>query len=142
MKQLLTFFNTFCFTFFLIKPVFANFTDEMAETPQQVLISEWAVDVLIFALVGGIIYSILRAIQIYGGLIGNSLKILGLGIFFLAVESVNRVLERFGVNYLRDTLGPGGEELFFAIFKAAALLILAIGFQKLTTISHKPPKEK
>jgi hypothetical protein len=142
MKKIFVFLNTFCFLFLFAKPVWGAFEEEMTKIPGSILAAEWAVEVLILALVGGIIYSIIRAIQLYGGLIGNSLKILGLGIFFLALESINRVLERFGLDYIRDSLGAGGKELLFALLKAAALLILAIGFQSLTTVFHKPSKEE
>jgi hypothetical protein len=142
MKKILVFLNIFCFVFLFTKPVLAVIEGEVTKVPQSVLTAEWVLEVLILALVGGIIYSIIRAIQLYGGLIGNSLKILGLGIFFLALESVNRVLESFGVNYIQDSLGPGGKELLFVSLKAASLLILAIGFQTMTTVFHKPSKEK
>jgi len=141
-KKLLIFSNIICFSILFTKPVLGALENEITEVPQPVLIAEWAVEVLVLALVGGIIYSIIRAIQVYGGLIGNSLKIVGVGIFFLAIESINRVLERFGLDYLQNTLGTHGKELLFAILKAIALFILAIGFQTLTTVFHKTPKAK
>jgi len=141
-RKFLVFLNIVCFALLFTKPVWGALGDEVTEVPQSILVAEWAVEVLVLALVGGIIYSIIRAIQVYGGLIGNSLKIVGLGIFFLAIESINRVLERFGMDYLQNSLGPQGKELLFAILKALALLILAIGFQTLTTVFHKPSKEK
>jgi len=138
--NLVVIFNFACLFLLFVKPAWGVENDEMTNVPQTVLTAEWVVEVLILALVGGIIYSIIRAIQLYGGLIGNSLKIIGIGIFFLAVESINRVLERFGLDYLQNSLGPAGKEILFATLKALALFILAIGFQTLTTVFHKPPK--
>lgn len=142
MKKFFALLCIFYLFLFFTNPAVAALEDEVAEVPQSILVAEWAVEVLILALVGGIIYSIVRAIQLYGGLIGDSLKIVGLGIFFLALESINRVLERFGIDYIQDSLGVGGKELLFISLKAAALLILAIGFQTLTTVFHRSSKEK
>lgn len=126
----------------IVPKALAVTAEELARAPIQLLKLEWTMQVIILALVGGIIYSIFRAIQIYGGLIGNSLKFVGLGILFLAVETVNRVLTRFLVNYAEVAFGPVGEEIFFASLKAVGFVFLAIGFQRLTSVFHGPPKEK
>lgn len=128
---------------FLVTPkVFAVTVEELTRVPIELLKLEWAMQVIILALVGGILYSIFRAIQVYGGLIGNSLKFVGLGVLFLAIETVNRVLERFLINYTEVAFGPVGEEVFFASLKAVGFIFLAIGFQRLTSVFHGPGKEK
>ena len=115
---------------------------ELAKIPSDLLELEWAMQIVIVALAGGILYSIFRAIQVYGGLIGNSLKLIGVGIFFLALETLNRVLERFLIDYVEEAFGPSGQEVFFAALKAIGFLLLAIGFQRLTSVFQGPPKDK
>lgn len=141
MKKMVLFFGILSFVFLFAKSALA-FNREIADIPQSLLVAEWALEILILALVGGIIYSIIRVIQLYGGLIGSSFKILGIGVFFLALETINRVLESFGLNFIENRLGVGGKEILFVGLKAVALFILAIGFQNLTTIFQKSPQKK
>ena len=108
------------------------------EAESKLQTPELLLELAILLFVGGIIYSLWGSITSFGGLIGNALKIIGVGIFLFSFEAIDKVLEHFQLDYIEKILPPGGEEIFHDVLKLAELFFLTWGLMKLTKIAKNP----
>lgn len=96
---------------------------------------ELLLELVILVFVGGILYNLWGTITSFGGLIGKSLKIIGIGIFLFSFEAIDKVLEHFQLDFVEKMLPDSGEEIFHDVLKIAGLFFLAWGLMQLTKIA-------
>lgn len=96
--------------------------------------AETAGSALLLVTVIGVLYSLWKTTQAYGGLIGAGLRRIGFGIVFLSVEALDRVAQSFGTRDLLASLVPA---YFLQNLHDALLLLglffLMLGFSKLSS---------
>lgn len=95
-----------------------------------VLLIQAAVVIIII----GIVYNLWRTAQTYGGLIGEALRWIGLGILVFALEAVDRVLGSYG---FVGSLGFLDSDTLHLLILGAGLLFSGIGFSKLTKLGKQ-----
>lgn len=92
------------------------------------------VKLFVIVIVIGIVYSLWRTTKSFGGLIGSSLKWIGLGIVFFSLESLDRVLA--DLSFI-DSISPANAELSHNIVLIFGLLFSGIGFSRLIKITKQ-----
>lgn len=80
----------------------------------------------------GITYSLWSTSKVYGGLIGASLRWIGLGILFFSLETLDRVL---GDLSFVNSLSADNAELLHYLLLFLGLSCSGIGFSRLTKIA-------
>lgn len=127
------------FLFLLALAVFSPaFAADVKETEGELGNIELLLELGILVFVGGILYNLWGTISAFGGLIGNALKIVGVGVFLFSFEAIDKVLEHFHLDYIEKTLSPSGEEIFHDVLKLVGLFFLAWGLMKLSKIAKNP----
>lgn len=81
---------------------------------------------LIAAIIVGVFYNLWSTAKIYGGLIGWAIRFLGLGMLFITVAVIERVLINFQILTITPNLA-----LLQDILNLIGLLFLGVGFSKL-----------
>lgn len=86
---------------------------------------------LALGVVIGVLYNLWNVTRTFGGIIGQGLRRIGVGIIFLTLESLDRIAERFGGVGIVGAFAPYD---FLPIIHDALLLValffLALGFAK------------
>lgn len=90
------------------------------------------VQIFMVVIVIGMVYTLWRTSNSFGGLIGNSLRFIGIGILFFSLEALDRVLGNIGVV---SSIAPNNQELVHQGLLLFGLLFSGIGFSKLTKIA-------
>ena len=86
---------------------------------------------LVVVIIIGMVYSLWRTTRVYGGLIGQGMKWIGIGMVFFSSEAVDRVL-----GDLSFVNSFGSEpEIVHKIILLFGLLFCAVGFSRLTKIA-------
>lgn len=91
------------------------------------------IQIFIFIVVVGVIYSLWRTARAYGGLVGAGLKWIGLGMIFFSLEALDRVLQN--LSFVASFAGFLDPELVHNLLLLFGLLFAGIGFSKLTKIA-------
>lgn len=86
----------------------------------------FAVQGLILIIVVGAFYSLLASTKAYGGLIGKAIRLLGVGMLFVVIATLEKILINFGIIKGADTFS-----LIQDALNLVGLLFLGIGFSKL-----------
>ena len=107
---------------------------QAAETESSLGTPELLLELLMLVVVGGILYNLWGTISVFGGKIGEALKVVGAGIILFSFEAVDKVLEHFELDYIEKVLGHTGEEVFHDLLKVLGLFLLAWGLSKLSKI--------
>lgn len=90
------------------------------------------IQIFVFIIIIGVIYSLWRTARAYGGLVGTGLKWIGLGMIFFSLEALDRVLGNLS---FVASLGFANPELVHNFILLFGLLFAGIGFSKLTKIA-------
>lgn len=94
-----------------------------------------ALQLLTLVLVGGILYNLWAGVTGFGGQLGSALKVIGLGVLFLSLETLDQVVETlsgwgseniFGTGILHDNVHQ--------IVVLIGFFIFALGLSKITKI--------
>jgi len=85
---------------------------------------------VVIIVIGGV-YNLWRTAKTYGGIVGNGLRWLGLGMILFSLESLDRVLGNLS---FINPLSPGNADLFHNVILLLGLLFSGIGFSKFTKI--------
>jgi hypothetical protein len=88
---------------------------------------------LIAAILIGLFYNVWASTKAYGGLIGKAIRFFGLGMLFITVAVLERILMNFDVIQTSANLS-----LVQDAFTLIGLLFLASGFSKLASIAKTP----
>lgn len=107
---------------------------QAAEAESSLGTPELLLELLMLVVVGGILYNLWGTISVFGGKIGEALKVVGAGIVLFSFEAVDKVLEHFELDYIEKVLGHTGEEVFHDLLKVLGLFLLAWGLSKLSKI--------
>ncbi|MDP3993658.1 MAG: hypothetical protein Q8P75_01610 [bacterium] len=86
---------------------------------------------VIIIVIGGV-YNLWRTAKTYGGIVGNGLRWLGLGMILFSLESLDRVLGN--LSFISPLSGGANADLFHNIILLLGLLFSGIGFSKFTKI--------
>lgn len=81
---------------------------------------------LVAVIIIGGFYSFYVSSRVYGGLIGKAIRYLGIGMLFVIISVIERILINFGLLPLTVRLSLGEDILSFL-----GILFLGIGFYKL-----------
>lgn len=85
---------------------------------------------LIAAILIGMFYNVWASTKAYGGLIGTAIRLFGMGMLFITVAVIEKILLNFGVVETTTNLN-----LIQDIFTLVGLFFLALGFSKLASIA-------
>lgn len=85
---------------------------------------------LIVAIVIGVFYNLWASTKIYGGLIGKAIRLLGLGMLFIAIAVLERILMNFRIIEGTVNLALGQD-----ILTLIGLFFLGLGFSKLGSVN-------
>lgn len=107
---------------------------QAAEAESSLGTPELLLELLMLVVVGGILYNLWGTISVFGGKIGEALKVVGAGIILFSFEAIDKVLEHFELDYVEKVLGHTGEEVFHDLLKVLGLFLLAWGLSKLSKI--------
>lgn len=80
----------------------------------------------------GMVYSLWKTTKAYGGLIGDAIKWIGLGMIMFSLEALDRVLGSYSFVY---SLASANAELWHNLIMLVGLLFSAIGFSRLSKIT-------
>jgi hypothetical protein len=83
----------------------------------------------ILVLTGLIIFNLHTEVTLFGG---KSAKLIGLGIFLISLEAVDKALEFFQIDVISMLLNSVGEELFHDLLKFLGLILIAWGLSRLS----------
>jgi hypothetical protein len=86
---------------------------------------------LIAVIIIGMFYTLWTTTRAYGGMIGNSIRLLGFGILFITVAVIEKMLLNFNVIELSANL-----ELAQDVLNLVGLSLLAWGFSKLASAAR------
>ncbi len=78
----------------------------------------------------GVFYNLWSSTKMYGGIIGSAIRLLGLGMLFITVAVIERILINFNIIVVSETLALAQD-----ILNLAGLLLLGLGFSKLASAS-------
>ena len=87
---------------------------------------------LLVVIILGVVYTLWKTTRTYGGLIGSSIKWIGIGMLFFTIESADRALGNLSVVNL---LSEPNAYLIHNIILLLGLLFCGLGFSKLTRAS-------
>lgn len=119
---------------FVFLPSVLGAASEAAEAESTLGTPELLLELLMLVVVGGILYNLWGTISVFGGKIGEALKVIGAGIVLFSFEAFDKVLEHFELDYIEKILGHTGEEVFHDSLKVLGLFLLAWGLSKLSKI--------
>lgn len=93
--------------------------------------AQFVIGLLLLAVVIGVVYNLWRTTRVYGGIIGQGLRLVGLGIIFLVVVALDRVVVAFTSQGALAALAPPGyESVVHDLLFVLALLFVTLGFAK------------
>lgn len=90
----------------------------------QTSVAELSAGLLLIAMVIGTIYNLWKTTRAYGGLIGDGMRRVGVGILFFSVEALDRVSLNFGGFGIIDGITPAP----YVSIAHDALLLLGLSF--------------
>ena len=76
----------------------------------------------------GVFHSLWMSTKAYGGLIGTAIRLLGLGVLFVVISTIERLLVNFSIIEPNLTLGLAQD-----LFNLLGLVFLGLGFSKLAS---------
>jgi hypothetical protein len=85
---------------------------------------------LIAVIIIGVFYNLWMSTRLYGGLIGSALRLLGIGMLFVTVAVIERIL--INLNVITPSLNMA---LAQDLLSLTGLVFLGLGFSKLGTVS-------
>lgn len=85
---------------------------------------------LVAVIIIGGFYSLYASTKAYGGLIGQAIRFLGVGMMFVVIAVIEKILINFGVITLTTNVS-----LIQDAFNLLGILFLGIGFSKLAAAS-------
>ena len=83
---------------------------------------------LIAIIIIGVFYSLWVSTKIYGGIIGKAIRLLGIGMIFVAITVIERVLINFSILETSSNLSIAQD--FMSLI---GLIFLGLGFSKLAS---------
>ncbi|MBI4050159.1 MAG: hypothetical protein HY398_01790 [Candidatus Doudnabacteria bacterium] len=90
------------------------------------------VQIFVVVIFFGILYSLKKTTQVYGGLIGAALNWIGMGIVFFSIEALDRVLGN--LSFISSIAG-GYAPMVHNLVLLLGLVFSTVGFSKLTKIA-------
>jgi hypothetical protein len=85
---------------------------------------------LMAAIIIGVFYNLWASTRVYGGLIGKAIRLLGIGILFITIAVIERVMANFNIVDNAYLLSVAQDAL-----NLLGLFFLAMGFSKLASAS-------
>jgi hypothetical protein len=85
---------------------------------------------LILVILIGMLYSLWKTTQAYGGLIGYAIRLIGVGIILIAIVVMEKMLINFQVISLSANLQMAQD-----ILTLLSLLFLSLGFKRLASVA-------
>ncbi len=85
---------------------------------------------LIAAILIGVFYNVWASTKAYGGLIGKAIRFLGIGMLFITIAVIEKILINFSVLVATPNLSLAQD-----ILTLIGLFFLAAGFSKLASIA-------
>lgn len=118
--------------FFSILPFVPFFASARGVEQSGVKVTDFTSSLLLVVVVAGLIINLLRTTQRYGGIIGNGIRKVGVGMIFLSVEALDRAAQSLGnagfvAALAPDQFVPVVHDLFLVI----ALFFVVLGYAKL-----------
>lgn len=94
-------------------------------------LAQTVIGLLLLAVIIGVVYNLWRTTSVYGGIIGQGIRRVGLGIVFLVVEATDRVVQTFGNTGVISGIFPSpldnsAHDILFML----GLAFVALGFIK------------
>lgn len=86
------------------------------------------VQALIAVIIIGVFYNLYETTKAYGGLIGTAIRFLGIGMLFITIAVIEKVMINLGVLEVSQTLA-----LLQDVLNMTGLLFLGLGFSKLAS---------
>lgn len=85
---------------------------------------------LIAVIIMGVFYNLWVSTRVYGGIIGLAIRFLGLGMLFVTISAIERVLANLAVIDQNLNLAIAQD-----IFNLIGLVFLGLGFSKLASVT-------
>ena len=84
---------------------------------------------VVIIIIGGL-YSLYASTRSYGGLMGSAIRLLGIGMLFVILAAIEKILMNFSILEDSNTVG-----LIQDGFNLVGILFLGLGFSKLASIA-------
>lgn len=78
----------------------------------------------------GVFYNLWISTKLYGGIIGTAVRLLGMGMLFVTISVIERVLVNFSIIITSPNIALAQD-----IFSLIGLVLLALGFSKLASVA-------
>lgn len=92
---------------------------------------QFIIAALLGAVVVGVVYNLWKTTRAYGGIIGQGLRLLGIGIIFFVLEALDRVIAAFTSIGVVIILSPAGYDgVTHDLLLMFGLVFAALGFMK------------
>jgi len=98
---------------------------------QGFTVTSFGVGLLTIAVVIGALYSLWKTTHAFGGIIGQGIRLIGVGSVFLAVEALDRMTTTFGIGVIDGLVSSFYEPIAHDVLLIVALLFTLLGFTKL-----------
>lgn len=85
---------------------------------------------LIAVIAIGVFYNLWASTKVYGGIIGRAVRLLGVGILFIIIAVLERVLINFAIISVSVDLSIAQD-----VFNLIGLFFLLLGFSKLASVT-------
>jgi hypothetical protein len=82
----------------------------------------------IVAVLIGVFYNLMISTKAYGGIVGKSIRLIGIGILFFSLSAIERALVNFSV--IQSTFQSG---IIQDVLSLMGLIFLGLGFSKLAS---------
>jgi len=86
------------------------------------------IQAFITVIIIGVFYNLWISTKLYGGIIGIAVRLLGLGMLFVTIAVIERVLVNFSIIQTSPNIALAQD-----IFNLIGLVLLALGFSKLAS---------
>ncbi len=87
---------------------------------------------LIAIVIAGVYYNLVQTTKLYGGIIGQAVRLIGVATLCIAIASINNVLLKF--NVIRPSLPSS---IFQDLLIVISLILLGLAFSKLASVSKQ-----
>ena len=90
--------------------------------------TNYVIQGLVAVIIVGVFYNLLASTKAYGGIVGKAIRLIGIGMLFLAISSIERALVNFSIIGANTNAG-----LMQDILSLLSLVFLGLGFSKLAS---------
>ncbi|MBI4054178.1 MAG: hypothetical protein HY397_02510 [Candidatus Doudnabacteria bacterium] len=126
------FWSVICLLVFLSAPAFAQ---ARSTTETRFEVTQFVGGLLLVAVLIGVFFNLWKTTKVYGGIIGQGLRRIGIGIVFLAIEAIDRVAENFsGYGIVAGLVGRDYNIFTHDFILLLGLFFISMGFVKFSSV--------